>query len=129
VSWSPTATPVQPKQASRGPLHGQKATGVATGLEAGFERTNAADPSKLGVSLQDRQREGWLGFTTGALRAPTSTTAPVTTDAASVPSTGTKLYGAYAASYLNRAAVQRCIMAAVLSAPTVKFDTLRCYSG
>jgi hypothetical protein len=102
---------------------------VATGLEAGFERTNAADPSKLGVSLQDRQREGWLGFTTGTLRAPISTTVPATADAASVPSAGTKLYGAYAASYLNRAAVRRCVTTAVLSAPAVKFDTLRCYSG
>ena len=69
---------------------------MATGLEAGFEQMNAADPLKLGVSLQDRQREGWLGFTTGTLQAPTSTTTPVTTDAASVPSMGTKLEGAYA---------------------------------
>ena len=120
---------MQPKQALHGPLHRQKAIGVATGLEAGFEQMNAADLLKLGVSLQDRQREEWLGFTTGTLRAPTSTTAPVTADAASVPSMGTKLYGAYAASYLNCAAVQRCIMAAVLSAPVVKFDTLQCYSG
>ena len=67
---------------------------MVTGLEAGFERTNAADPSKLGVSLQDRQREGWLGFTTGMLQAPTSTTVPITADATPISSTGTKLHGA-----------------------------------
>jgi len=58
MDWTPTAAPVRPELASRGPLPARKARDATTGLEALFERTNIIDPSEPGMSLRYRQRGG-----------------------------------------------------------------------